>query len=117
MGLVLFGGEGSAEIVRIAQALNRAESRVQLILLCGKNAEVISQLRAMDRRIPMWIEGFTREVPFYMELSDFFIGKPGRAASARRWSSTCRSWCNEIPGPWRMTGTTRIGSRSSRSAW
>jgi 1,2-diacylglycerol 3-beta-galactosyltransferase len=76
-GLVLFGGEGSAEMVRIAQALNRAESRVQLILLCGKNAEVISQLRAMDRRIPMWIEGFTREVPFYMELSDFFIGKPG----------------------------------------
>jgi 1,2-diacylglycerol 3-beta-galactosyltransferase len=31
----------------------------------------------MDRRIPMWIEGFTREVPFYMELSDFFIGKAG----------------------------------------
>ena len=76
-GLVLFGGEGSAEMVRIAQALNRAGSRVQLILLCGKNEEVISQLRAMDRRIPMWIEGFTREVPFYMELSDFFIGKPG----------------------------------------
>jgi len=64
-------------MVRIAQALNRPESRVQLILLCGKNEEVISQLRAMDRRIPMWIEGFTREVPFYMELSDFFIGKPG----------------------------------------
>ena len=32
---------------------------------------------SMDRRIPKWIEGFTREVPFYMELSDFFIGKPG----------------------------------------
>ena len=64
-------------MVRFAQALNRAGSRVQLILLCGKNEEVISQLRAMDRRIPMWIEGFTREVPFYMELSDFFIGKPG----------------------------------------
>src|SRR5204863_9722805 len=26
---------------------------------------------------PMFIEGFTREVPFYMELADFFIGKPG----------------------------------------
>jgi 1,2-diacylglycerol 3-beta-galactosyltransferase len=25
----------------------------------------------------MFIEGFTREVPFYMELADFFIGKPG----------------------------------------
>ena len=25
----------------------------------------------------MFIEGFTRDIPFYMELSDFFIGKPG----------------------------------------
>jgi 1,2-diacylglycerol 3-beta-galactosyltransferase len=23
------------------------------------------------------VEGFTREVPYYMHLSDFFIGKPG----------------------------------------
>jgi 1,2-diacylglycerol 3-beta-galactosyltransferase len=38
---------------------------------------VAAQLRAIDQRIPMFIEGFTREVPFYMELADFFIGKPG----------------------------------------
>ncbi len=25
----------------------------------------------------MHVQGFTRDVPFYMELSDFFIGKPG----------------------------------------
>ena len=25
----------------------------------------------------MFVEGFTREVPYYMHLSDFFIGKPG----------------------------------------
>jgi 1,2-diacylglycerol 3-beta-galactosyltransferase len=25
----------------------------------------------------MFIEGFTREVPYYMTLADFFIGKPG----------------------------------------
>ena len=49
-GLVLFGGEGSKESVHVAQALNRAECRVQLILLCGKNKEVISSAR--------WISGF-----------------------------------------------------------
>jgi len=76
-GLVLFGGEGSKEMVRIAKALNRAGNSIQLILLCGKNAEVAAQLRALEPRIPMRVEGFTREVPFYMELSDFFIGKPG----------------------------------------
>jgi 1,2-diacylglycerol 3-beta-galactosyltransferase len=25
----------------------------------------------------MFVEGFTGDVPYYMELSDFFIGKPG----------------------------------------
>ena len=76
-GLVLFGGEGSTEMVRITKSLNRAGSRLQLILLCGKNTDVLEQLRAMPQRIPLLVEGFTREVPFFMELSDFFIGKPG----------------------------------------
>ncbi len=76
-GLVLFGGEGSPEMVKIAAALNRADSPVQLIALCGKNEAVAKQLRAMERVIPMHVEGFTPEIPFYMELADFFIGKPG----------------------------------------
>jgi hypothetical protein len=76
-GLVLFGGEGSTEMVRIARALNHADSGVQLILLCGKNMAIAEELRAMAPQIPMFIEGFTREVPYYMELADFFIGKPG----------------------------------------
>lgn len=75
-GLVLFGGEGSTEMLRIAQALNTPESRIQLILLCGKNAGVAAELRRMDQRISMFIEGFTPAVPYYMELSNFFIGKP-----------------------------------------
>jgi hypothetical protein len=76
-GLVLFGGEGSTEMIRIARALNHADCGVQLILLCGKNHEVAAELRAMEQRIPMLIEGFTREIPLYMEMADFFIGKPG----------------------------------------
>jgi 1,2-diacylglycerol 3-beta-galactosyltransferase len=77
-GLVLFGGEGSEEMVSITRALNRPGTQpVQLILLCGKNAGVAAQLRAIELRIPMFIQGFTREIPLYMELSDFFIGKPG----------------------------------------
>jgi 1,2-diacylglycerol 3-beta-galactosyltransferase len=75
--LVLFGGEGSSEMLNIAQALNRPETGVQLILLCGRNDEVAQELRALERRIPMFVEGFTRDVPSYMEISDFFIGKPG----------------------------------------
>ena len=76
-GLVLFGGEGSREILRIAKALNRPDSGVQLILLCGKNESVAAELRAMKKRIPILVVGFTREVPAFMDLADFFVGKPG----------------------------------------
>jgi 1,2-diacylglycerol 3-beta-galactosyltransferase len=76
-GLVLFGGEGSTEMLTIARTLNAVDSGVQLILLCGRNDAVAQELRAMERRIPMFVEGFTRDVPAFMELADFFIGKPG----------------------------------------
>ncbi|HVW08925.1 MAG TPA: glycosyltransferase [Bryobacteraceae bacterium] len=76
-GLVLFGGEGSNDMVKIAHALNRSNRRLQLILLCGKNAGLAGELHALKKQIPMSIHGFTRDVPRFMELSDFFIGKPG----------------------------------------
>jgi len=76
-GLVLFGGQGSVEMPRIARELDRGHTGVQLILLRGKNAAVAGELQTMERRIPMFVEGFTREIPYYMELADFFIGKPG----------------------------------------
>jgi 1,2-diacylglycerol 3-beta-galactosyltransferase len=76
-GLVLFGGEGSGEMIRIARALNDSGRQIQLILLCGKNEGIAARLRGMERRIPMFVEGLTREVGYYMELADFFIGKPG----------------------------------------
>jgi len=34
-------------------------------------------MRDMPRRLRMHIEGFTREIPRFMRLADFFIGKPG----------------------------------------
>jgi UDP-N-acetylglucosamine:LPS N-acetylglucosamine transferase len=76
-GLVLFGGEGSTEIPKIASQLNEAGIELQLILLCGRHARAAAEVRALEKRIPMFIEGFTRDVPRYMALSDFFIGKPG----------------------------------------
>jgi 1,2-diacylglycerol 3-beta-galactosyltransferase len=50
---------------------------VQLILLCGRNEVVAQRLRALPRRIPMFVGGFTNDIPYYMALADFFIGKAG----------------------------------------
>jgi len=76
-GLVLFGGEGSLDMARIAKCLSDAASGVQLILLCGRNQAALRQLRSLDSRIPLFAEGFTKDVPHFMALADFFIGKPG----------------------------------------
>jgi UDP-N-acetylglucosamine:LPS N-acetylglucosamine transferase len=76
-GLILFGGHGSKEILKIADRLNRAALHLQLIIICGKNEKLAAALRARNFRFPVFIEGFTSRVNFYMQLADFFIGKPG----------------------------------------
>lgn len=72
-GLVLFGGQGSKVMLEIAERL----PDTQLILVCGKNEGLASRLRALPAAAPCFIEGFTAEIPYYMSLADFFIGKPG----------------------------------------
>ncbi|MBZ5595956.1 MAG: galactosyldiacylglycerol synthase [Acidobacteriia bacterium] len=76
-GLVLFGGHGSRVMLDIARRLDASGLKLQLIFICGRNESLATELRKMPRRIPMFVEGFTTEVPTYMRLSDFFIGKPG----------------------------------------
>lgn len=71
-GLVMFGGQGSGVMRLIADRVD-----AQLICICGKNEKLARELRALKRKQPLFVEGFTREVPYYMQLADFFIGKPG----------------------------------------
>jgi hypothetical protein len=76
-GLVLFGGHGSNAMLEIAERLDRSNLDVQLIFVCGKNDKLANALRARQSRLPMFVEGFTTRVNEYMQLADFFIGKPG----------------------------------------
>lgn len=76
-GLVMFGGHGSRVMVEIVERLDRAELPLQLIAICGHNEKLAARLRARRGAIPLFAEGFTKEVPYFMALSDFFIGKPG----------------------------------------
>jgi Glycosyltransferase family 28 C-terminal domain len=73
-GLVLFGGQGSSVMPEIAK---RVTARAQFIFICGRNKKLAQRLRGMDTRFPKYVEEFTSEIPYYMHLSDFFIGKPG----------------------------------------
>jgi hypothetical protein len=72
-GIVMFGGHGSKAMRCIAKRLNDT----QLILICGHNGALADELRAMDSAAPRAVIGFTSQIRYFMELSDFFIGKPG----------------------------------------
>jgi hypothetical protein len=73
-GLVLFGGEGSSVMLDIAK---RVTVPAQFIFICGKNQKLAERLRTLDTRFRKHVEGFSSEIPYFMHLSDFFVGKPG----------------------------------------
>jgi UDP-N-acetylglucosamine:LPS N-acetylglucosamine transferase len=73
VGLVLFGGHGSRVMLGIAKRL----PDTQLILVCGHNKALAARLRALPPAAPRLVVEFTSEIPYYMRLADFFIGKPG----------------------------------------
>jgi len=104
VGLVLFGGQGAAVMREIAARLpdrqlvmicgHNRKLRAQLEAmpvgqpllgdhlvrklsdgLAGKAERPDS--RPVTRTAAMFVEGFTCEVPRYMQLADYFIGKPG----------------------------------------
>ncbi|HTV94750.1 MAG TPA: glycosyltransferase [Steroidobacteraceae bacterium] len=72
-GMVMFGGHGS----RIMQSIAKRLDEVQLIMICGHNALLAQKLAAMSARAPRLVMGFTSQMRHFMQLSDFFIGKPG----------------------------------------
>jgi Glycosyltransferase family 28 C-terminal domain/Monogalactosyldiacylglycerol (MGDG) synthase len=77
VGIVLFGGHGSGTMLDIVKRINATSIKVQLILICGKNTKLQNAIKSLKTRFPMFVEGFTQNVDYYMALSDFFIGKPG----------------------------------------
>ena len=72
-GLVMFGGHGSRAMAGIARRLDD----IQLILICGHNEVLAERLRLMPASAPRLVLGFTSEIRYFMQLADFFIGKPG----------------------------------------
>ncbi|MBD2448809.1 hypothetical protein H6G76_16935 [Nostoc sp. FACHB-152] len=76
-GLVLFGGYGSNVMLEIAQRLECFGQKLQLIFICGRNEELAQALRNSQGSSKRVVTTFTPDIPYYMHLADFFIGKPG----------------------------------------
>jgi UDP-N-acetylglucosamine:LPS N-acetylglucosamine transferase len=78
--LVTFGGNGAQVMENIAKRLEQFQENLQLILICGRNEALATQLlrrQGIQKRV---VTTFTDEMPYYMQLADFFIGKPGNVS-------------------------------------
>jgi UDP-N-acetylglucosamine:LPS N-acetylglucosamine transferase len=97
-GIVLFGGFGTSKMQRILRQIDSSSLQVQLILICGRNEKLTKTLRETKTRIPIHVEGFTTNIPYFMALSDFFIGKPGPGSISEALSKRlpviidCNAW-------------------------
>jgi len=73
IGLVMFGGHGSTQMIKIAKDL----SHRQMIFVCGHNELLAKKIKALKPSVKHVVFGFTSEINLLMRLSDYFIGKPG----------------------------------------
>ncbi|WP_193195506.1 glycosyltransferase [Nostoc sp. MG11] len=76
-GIVLFGGFGSKAMLEIAKRLECFQQKLQLIFICGRNEQLAVTLRESQGLQKRFVTSFTQDIPYYMHLADFFIGKPG----------------------------------------
>lgn len=76
-GCILYGGGASWRMVELAEGLIDLRSDLQMIFLCGHNDKVAQAIGDLDLPYPHIIQGYTREIPYYMRLADCFVGKPG----------------------------------------
>ena len=76
-GIVLFGGHGSSVMKEILEKLGDSSASLQLIFICGKNEKLARQLGGKRTPLRRHIERFTPQIPYFMHLADFLIGKPG----------------------------------------
>ena len=77
VALVLFGGEGASSMIGIARRLSKSGLNLQLIMMYGRNQKLGERLRALRLKIPVHLQGFTADVPRFMQMADFMLGKPG----------------------------------------
>lgn len=72
-GLVLFGGHGSNDMLKIAKALPDQ----QLIFVAGHNSALAQKMVAQSASVHHLVLGFTKDIDQFMQLTDYFVGKPG----------------------------------------
>jgi UDP-N-acetylglucosamine:LPS N-acetylglucosamine transferase len=82
--MLLFGGKGSPEMPRLADALLAADPTVRVVAVCGDNPDLLARMGAVEARAQGRLTslGFTDRVAELLAASDLLVTKPGPGSLA-----------------------------------
>ena len=75
--LLVGGGEGMGPLEKIAMAIAEAKLPITLVVIAGRNEELKERLLARAWPMPIFIYGFVREMPDFMQAADILVTKAG----------------------------------------
>jgi 1,2-diacylglycerol 3-beta-galactosyltransferase len=71
------GGEGMGPLEEIASAIAEANIHAALVIITGRNQKLRQRLSEHPWPMPIFVEGFVREMPDYMAAADILVTKAG----------------------------------------
>jgi 1,2-diacylglycerol 3-beta-galactosyltransferase len=82
--LMVGGGDGMGPLGKTAREIDASGLDVGLVVVCGRNQRLKTNLEAQKWENPTLIYGFTRDMPDFMRAADFIVTKagPGTIAEA-----------------------------------
>ena len=80
--LVLGGGFGMGPVGKIVAQLNKLQTAVQVVVVCGRNEELRRELAVGDRRHPTHVLGFVTNMHELMAIAAVVLTKPGGLTSS-----------------------------------
>jgi 1,2-diacylglycerol 3-beta-galactosyltransferase len=82
--LLVGGGEGMGPLEETAVAIDKSGLDVNLVIVTGRNAKLKADLEARTWDNPVYVYGFTKDMPDFMRASDVLVTKagPGTIAEA-----------------------------------
>jgi len=82
--LLVGGGEGMGPLAETAREIDASGLDLSLVVVCGRNQRLKSKLEARTWENPVFIYGFTHNMPDFIRAADFIVTKagPGTIAEA-----------------------------------
>lgn len=84
--LVSVGGFGVGPMELLIRSLDRMKNNAQMVVICGKNEKLHSQISEMKTVHPKKVLGFTKEMDSLMAAADILVGKAGGLTSSEAFA-------------------------------